>query len=153
MKAKHLPEYRIRIERAQGVAEGLGDVFRTSAQIAALARTLIGDDEREHFAALFLDARNRLKGWQEISVGTLTASLVHPREAYRAAIGIGASAVVFFHNHPSGDPAPSRDDRELTKRLWDAGVILGIRVLDHVIVGDGSSQHWSFADEGELPSC
>jgi DNA repair protein RadC len=83
-----------------------------------------------------------------ISLGTLTASLVHPREVYRPALQDGAAAVAFVHNHPSGDPTPSPEDRALTKRLADAGALLGIRVLDHVIVG--RERFYSFVDEGLL---
>ena len=125
--------------------------LRESRNVAELAREVIPDDAREHFWTLLLDTRNRLIGAVSISVGTLTASLVHPREAFRAAIASAASAVLFLHNHPSGDPAPSREDSELTRRLWEAGKVLGVRVLDHVIVGHGSPRYFSYADDGSLP--
>ncbi len=85
---------------------------------------------------LLLDGRHRLIAAEEVSVGTLTASLVHPREVFRDAIRNAAAAIVLVHNHPSGDPGPSAEDRAVTRRLRSAGELLGIRVLDHVIVAD-----------------
>ncbi len=122
--------------------------FRTSRQVYEHYAARLADARKEQFFCLLLDARNRLLREDRVSEGTLTASLVHPREAFRSAVREAASAVIFAHNHPSGDPSPSRDDVDLTQRLGDAGRVLGIRVLDHVIVGRG--QHYSFADEGAL---
>ena len=123
--------------------------FRTSRQVYAHYAPRVQGLKRERFYCLLLDARNRVLRDEMISEGTLSQSLVHPREAFRAAVRDAASAVIFAHNHPSGDPHPSSEDRELTRRLWQAGCVLGIRVLDHVIVGDGA--YYSFADEGEFP--
>ncbi len=85
---------------------------------------------------------------ETISEGSLTESVVHPREAFRPALGESAAFVIFVHNHPSGDPEPSKDDVQITRRLKETGELLGIRVLDHLIVGDG--RYYSFADEGQL---
>lgn len=104
--------------------------------------------KKEFFYCLMLDVKNRYLREERISEGTLTSSLVHPREAFRAAVREAASGVVFAHNHPSGDPTPSKEDMDLTRRLCEAGSILGIRVLDHVVVGSGG--YFSFADEGRL---
>ena len=104
---------------------------------------------RESFFVLLLDGRHRLIGEQEVSRGTLTASLVHPREVFREAIRSAAGAIVLVHNHPSGDPAPSGEDRFVTKRLAEAGRLLGIEVLDHVIVSGRG--HFSFREAGEAP--
>lgn len=90
---------------------------------------------REHFAALYLDGRHRLIGWQIVSIGTATASLLHPREVFAPALHLLACGVILVHNHPSGECVPSGEDREVTKRLRAAGDLLGIHVLDHVIVG------------------
>jgi DNA repair protein RadC len=90
----------------------------------------------ERFLALLLDGRHRVLSEVEISRGTLTASLVHPREVFRSAIQRSAAAVVLVHNHPSGDPAPSREDEQVTERLTRAGELIGIRVVDHVIVAE-----------------
>lgn len=107
---------------------------------------LMRDERREIFWALLLDTRNRLITALRISAGSLAASLVHPREAFRPAIREAAAAVLFAHNHPSGDPTPSREDRRITARLREAGVLLGIPVLDHIVIG--AESYFSFADAG-----
>jgi DNA repair protein RadC len=89
---------------------------------------------KEHFVALFLNARHQVVKQETISIGTLNASLVHPREVFQPAVGESAAAVILVHNHPSGDPSPSEEDVQLTGRLVQAGRIMGIEVLDHVIV-------------------
>ena len=91
---------------------------------------------QERFLVLLLDGRHRLMRIETVSQGTLTASLVHPREVFRPALQEAAAALILVHDHPSGDPAPSPEDREVTQRLARAGEILGIRVLDHVIVAE-----------------
>jgi len=105
----------------------------------ALLRPHLVDKKREHFVTLLLDARHRLIRFSPIAVGSLSASLVHPREVFKDAIAASAAAVIMAHNHPSGDPTPSEHDLKLTKRLAQAGALLGIEVLDHVIIGtDGA---------------
>ena len=94
--------------------------------------------EKETFTALLLDSKNRLLREEVVSVGTLTASLVHPREVFRPAIREAAASVIVAHNHPSGDPSPSAEDLDVTARLKSVGKLIGIPVLDHVIVGAGS---------------
>ena len=104
---------------------------------AKAARELIGHDlDREVFGILVVDTRNRVTAMHIVSIGSLNRSLVHPREVFKAAILSSAAAVIAFHNHPSGDPSPSREDIALTKRLVDAGELLGIQVLDHLVLGD-----------------
>ncbi len=93
--------------------------------------------KKEVFLSALLDAKNRLIREVKVSEGTLTNSLIHPREAFREAIRESAASVIFVHNHPSGDPEPSRDDLAVTERLKATGEIIGIQVLDHVIIGDG----------------
>lgn len=102
----------------------------------------------EHFGILLLDTKHRVTRTTVVSVGTLDASVVHPREVFRAATSGGAAAIVVFHNHPSGDPTPSDDDVELTKRLIRAGDLMGIHVLDHVIVAENG--FFSLRDRGAL---
>jgi len=92
--------------------------------------------DREHFWSLLLNTKNRVITIDKVSVGTLNASNVHPRELFRTAIKKSAAAVILIHNHPSGDATPSKDDLEITRRLCDAGRIIGIEVLDHIIIGD-----------------
>ncbi|MGN7453207.1 RadC family protein [Paenibacillus pasadenensis] len=91
----------------------------------------------EHFVCLFLNTKNHIVARETLSVGTLNASLVHPREVFRAAIRHGSASLICAHNHPSGDPTPSAEDRALTARLQEAGQLVGIEVLDHIVIGDG----------------
>ena len=97
-------------------------------------RTSIKDKAKEHFKLILLNPRNKIIGISTISIGTLNASLVHPREVFKDAIMHTAASVVLAHNHPSGDPEPSEDDITITKRLVEAGKILGIEVMDHIII-------------------
>jgi DNA repair protein RadC len=90
--------------------------------------------KKEHFVVLYLNARNQLVHKEIISIGTLNASLVHPREVFKPAIDCLTVSIIAAHNHPSGDPEPSEDDMEITKRLQEAGKILGIELLDHIII-------------------
>ena len=108
------------------------------------------DLRQEVFKAILLDAKHCIIRDTTVSKGSLTLSIVHPREVFNLAVRESAAAVIFLHNHPSGDPCPSDEDRTLTNRLVEAGNILGIRVLDHLIVGDGS--YVSLADQGFMPS-
>ena len=118
---------------------------------AALARQIIADDAKEHFWILLLNSQNRLVAAHEVSTGTLSASLVHPREVFGPALRImGVASIVLVHNHPSGDPTPSTEDLRLTRQLVDAGRLLDIRVHDHVIVGDGTDAYTSLATRGAI---
>jgi DNA repair protein RadC len=119
-------------------------------QAAALARRLIADDDREHFWTMFLDSQNRVTAVHHVSTGTLSASIVHPREVLGPALREGAAAVVLAHNHPSGDPTPSKEDLALTQQLVEGARILGLRVHDHIIIGNGTSQYVSLAARGQL---
>jgi DNA repair protein RadC len=118
-----------------------------AAQLALeLARA--ADDDREHFWVVLLNTKHRYLMHTEVSVGTLNASLVQPREVFGPAVREGAHSILLAHNHPSGDPQPSPEDRELTTRLRECGTLLGIEVLDHVIVGNGTGRWLSFQDAG-----
>ena len=108
-------------------------------------RPRLREFQRESFHVLLLDGRHRLIGLEAVSIGTLTASLVHPREVFREAIRRAAAAMLLVHNHPSGDPVPSIEDRDVTRRLQAAGELLGIRVLDHVIVAEEG--YYSFREQ------
>lgn len=105
--------------------------------------------DREHFWALALNTKNQLLRTIEVSIGSLNASIVHPRELFKDAVRISAASLVVVHNHPSGDPTPSGADLQLTRRLVKAGDVLGIEVLDHVIIGDAGA-HVSLRDIGAL---
>jgi len=123
--------------RLEGYSEaGAKPVVKTPDDVVGLVRGRLKGKKKEHFLALLLDTRNQLIKVAEISVGSLDSSLVHPREVFKEAIAATAASVVFAHNHPSGDPTASEDDIRLTKRLAEAGEIVGIDVLDHIIIGD-----------------
>ena len=111
----------------------------TPEAAVAVLRPHLSDKQKEHFVALLLDARHHLIRVSPIAVGTLSATLVHPRELFKEAIAASAAAVIVAHNHPSGDPTPSDHDVQLTQRLVAAGTVLGIEVLDHVILGERST--------------
>ncbi len=100
------------------------------------AITSVEEEAQEVFGVLILNTKNKIVAVHEISRGTLNSSIVHPREVFKPAILHNAAAIICFHNHPSGDPEPSRDDIETTKRLVEAGKIIGIEIFDHIIVGD-----------------
>ncbi|MEZ4333880.1 MAG: DNA repair protein RadC [Myxococcota bacterium] len=125
-----------------------GEPIGSPADVHRHFAPLLRGQRQESFHALLLDARHRLDSVIEVSIGTLTASLVHPREVFREAVRRAAAAIVLVHHHPSGDPAPSPEDRSVTDRLAAAGVLLGIRVVDHVIVG--GDRFFSFRDAGDL---
>ena len=110
--------------------------------VARRARSSVKDWRKECFLTFYVDSRNRHIGEAEVSVGSLDTTLAHPREVFERAIRAGAASVIVVHNHPSGDPTPSDDDIRLTRRLTEAGKILGIRLLDHVVVSRDS--HYSF---------
>jgi DNA repair protein RadC len=115
------------------------------------ARLLVpqfGTKPVEHFGVLLLDTKLQVLRTTLVSIGTLDASIVHPREVFREAAIAGAFAIILFHNHPSGDPKPSGDDVALTKRLMAVGELMGITVLDHVIVAERG--FWSLREAGDL---
>ena len=105
-----------------------------------------GNRPVEQFGVLLLDTKHRVLRASVLSIGTLDASIVHPREVFREAAAAGAAAIVLFHNHPSGDPEPSEDDVRLTERLMAAGVLMGIDVIDHVVLAD--VKYYSFRENG-----
>lgn len=122
--------------------------FQNSRQVFDAYRDFFQGKIHEMFLLLLLNGKNRVTRDEVISEGSLTASLVHPREVFTPAIRHSAAAVICVHNHPSGDPEPSAEDREITRRLVDCGDLLGVRVLDHIIIGDG--RYFSFLDRGEI---
>jgi len=123
--------------RLEGYQEaGKKAPVKTPEDTVALVRGRLKGKRKEHFLALLLDTRNQLIKVSEISIGSLDTSIVHPREVFSEAISASAASVIFVHNHPSGDPEASEDDIKLTRRLAQAGEIVGIDVLDHIIVCD-----------------
>src|SRR3989344_3950565 len=116
-----------------------------TAKDAAAQLTDMRDLKKEHFVVLYLNAKNQLAHKETISMGTLNANLVHPREVFEPALKHSAAQIIAAHNHPSGDPKPSEDDLELTKRLVEAGKMMGIEIMDHVIVSKNS--YFTFKEE------
>lgn len=121
----------------------------TPEDVVALCEPQLRGCDREHFWALALNTKNRLIKIVEVSIGSLNASIVHPRELFKEAVRCSAASVVVVHNHPSGDPTPSSADIHLTQRLVRAGDVLGIEVLDHVVIGEGG-RHASLREMGLL---
>lgn len=140
--------FELKVVRERRPGYGAGRQVSTSAVVYEAFRDRFARADREEFLTVMLDGKNRALGFHVVSVGTLTASLVHPREVFKAAILANAAAVILVHNHPSGDPTPSAEDVAITERLRQAGDLLGIRVLDHVVIGDG--RYVSFADISSL---
>ena len=123
-----------------------GEPFKGSYDVYAHFRARLADERHEQFFAVLLDNRNRKIKDVRISQGSLTASIVHPRDVYLPVIRESAAAVIFVHNHPSGDPTPSREDIEITRRLREVGELVGVKVLDHLVIGRGC--YVSFVDDG-----
>lgn len=125
-------------------------VIKDAQTVASIVDIVIdiNNSAVEKFGIITLTIKNKIIGLHIISVGSLTAAIVHPREVFQQAILCNASKIVCFHNHPSGDTAPSQDDIETTKRLVQAGEIMGIKVYDHVIVSEGN--YYSFKENGKI---
>lgn len=124
--------------RVEGLRWVRSDSIRSPGGVYRLMAPRLRGREREVFSVLLVDGKHRLLAIEEVSEGTLTSSLVHPREVFRPALRRGAAALVAVHNHPSGDPEPSAEDLEVTRRLLDAGRLLGVPLLDHVVLGRGA---------------
>jgi len=134
-----------RVARADAEAT---PIIRSPQDVAALVREDLRYLQQEHFVVLFLNTKNRVVGRETLSVGSLNATIVHPREVYRAAVKRSAASIICVHNHPSGDPTPSPEDIQLTHRLSESGHIIGIELLDHVIIGDRS--YVSLKERGDM---
>jgi len=129
-----------------GQALTLGPTLCSPTESADLLRSILQDEPAEVFGILCLTTKNRVIAYHEVSRGQLDATIVHPREVFKAALLANAASIIVAHNHPSGDPTPSTDDYQLTRRLISAGEILGIRVIDHIVIGDGT--HVSLRESG-----
>jgi DNA repair protein RadC len=136
--------------RTLAMATGERPRLNSPQTLAAHLLPLYGTRPVEHFGIVMLDTKHRLIRTTVLSIGSLDTTIVHPREVFREAAAASAAAIVLFHNHPSGDPTPSADDLALTARLMDAGAVMGIGVLDHVILAE--SRYFSVAEAGGLPS-
>jgi DNA repair protein RadC len=140
-----IPRYTLRLVPGRRPSTPLLTI-RDSGTAARVLRPFFAGLDREQFLIACLDAKHAIIGVNIVSVGSLTLSIVHPREVFKAAILLNSAAIICTHNHPSGEPEPSSEDRVLTTRLRQAGDLIGITVLDHIILGDDRT--FSFADQG-----
>lgn len=124
--------------------------FRSPSMVYEAYRDQVDQLPDEHMMVLLLNAKNQLIGYEDISHGTLTSSLCHPRNVFRLAILKNAAAIILIHNHPSGNPTPSEDDLQLTRRLAQAGELMGIQILDHVIIGANGGGFVSLKEWGHV---
>src|SRR5215831_11581853 len=147
-KPASVPIYRVTLVK-EGRVPCYNQQIRSAVDASTLLHTYLADVDREHFVIILINQKNRVLGVNTVSVGSLTASIVHPREVFKGAILSNAASIICGHNHPSTECQPSREDRALTTRLVEAGKLLGISVLDHVIIG-GEGKYFSFADENLL---
>lgn len=142
-----LTKYRVALVRDSAEMKDGARRISTASDIVSAASDMAQLD-REQLRCYFLDARHNLIGWEIISIGTVTASLAHPREIMKGAILSNSSGFVLVHYHPSGDSSPPDEDNRLTKRIAEAGRIMGIELLDHIIVAEGES--YSYKTAGAL---
>lgn len=141
-----IPRYQISLVRDGSITTEDYPRFTNSTDIFTLMRPLASQADRENFWVLCLDGKNRLIGINSCHVGTLNSATISAREVYKTAILSNAASIICCHNHPSGDPAPSSEDRRVTEKLHAAGTHLDIRLLDHIVIGD--TEYFSFADAG-----
>ncbi len=137
--------YELKVVRERRPGYGPACRIQTAQDVFNVFRSSCLEADREVFLMLPLDGKNQVLGFHVVSIGSLTAALVHPREVFKLAILASAAAVILVHNHPSGDPEPSAEDKALTARLKQAGELLGIRVLDHVVIA--GDRFVSFAEQ------
>ena len=146
---KYIPVYHIELVRDRVIKVEPRPAIHNSDDVVAILRDELLHADREKLISLMLNTKNVVIGLDVVSVGSLSASIAHPREIFKSAILKNAAAIILVHNHPSGDPSPSGDDIHLTERISKAGEILGINLLDHVILGELGN--YSFANAGRLP--
>lgn len=148
MSLYRIPIYHVRLVRHK--RHQVASPLVTSPQVAAqVLRSYLKGADREHVVVILLDARQAIIGINTVSIGTLTAALVHPRELWKPAILASAAGIIMGHNHISGDPTPSTDDRSTAKRTIEAGKLLGIPVVDWLILGD-HGRYFSARERGEV---
>lgn len=134
-----VPEYKVMVVKdSSGGAKAAGKKksIKSPDDVAEVLKTYLDGADREHFCIAMLDRKGNIIGINTVSIGGLHSSLVHPREVFKPAVILGAASLILCHNHPSGDTDPSKEDIEGTKMLVEAGRIMGIEILDHVIIGD-----------------
>jgi len=136
--------YELKVVRERRHGYGRRRRITSSRDVYEVFQKRFCSADREEFHVVLLDGKNHLLGFNVVSIGTLNSSTVHPRELFKPAILANAASLIMVHNHPSGDPEPSSEDHEITRRIKDAGELLGIKMIDHVIIGD--DRYLSFAD-------
>lgn len=142
-----LTQYRVSLVKdSSEMKEGARRIGNVEEIVTALSDMRLLD--REQLRVIYINARHQIIGWEIISQGTLTASLAHPREIFKGAILATCAGIILAHNHPSGDPSPSEEDIRLTKRVVQAGQIVGIEILDHIVMAEQG--HYSFKASGLL---
>jgi DNA repair protein RadC len=146
---KKIPVWKCEIVKESSVA-GDWDSVNEPGKGAEIVAKYLGNTDREHLVVLLLNTKNKPIGLNTVSIGSLNSSMGHPREVFKPAILASANALILAHNHPSGDPAPSQEDKQLTARMIQAGDLLGIPVLDHIIIGDGC--YYSLKEHGDFPA-
>ncbi|MGH3644977.1 MAG: JAB domain-containing protein [Mycobacterium sp.] len=146
--SRGIPSFRIQIVSlvCEGSAPFAHRRLRGSVDVYNAFRDTCDTADREYFWTVLLDNKHAIIGIEQVSQGSLTASIVHPREVFKAVVLANAAAIILVHNHPSGDPTPSAEDLEITRRLREVGELFGIRVLDHLVIGRG--RYVSFVDDG-----
>ena len=140
-----IPIYQVQLVRESSVTVERNSILRP-IDAYNIAREHYKTLDREMFSVMMLDAKNKVIGINTVSVGSLSASIVHPREVFKPCILSNAASVILLHNHPSGDPTPSQNDLEITRKLHDVGYILGVNIRDHIILGD--EVFFSFREKG-----
>lgn len=141
-----IPIVSIRMVKDSSIPYG-DNKISSPKEVKDLILQYLGYADREHMIAICLDVKRKVNAIHTISIGSLNSSIVHPREVFKIALLANASTIILAHNHPSGDPTPSREDVEITKKLCEAGIILGVEVEDHVIVGS-DTQYVSMREKG-----
>lgn len=132
-----VPEYKVMLVRDSGTITAPKKAIKSPDDVSSVFQSYIDGMDREVFVIAMLDRKGNLLGLNTVSVGGLFSAPVHPREVFKPAIIIGAASIILCHNHPSGNSDPSKEDIDVTKRLAEAGELLGIEILDHVVIGDG----------------
>lgn len=145
----HIPVYKVALVRESTLSQLTRPQIRTAAHAAEIVSAYLAGADREHLVVMLLNSKNRIIGINTVSVGHLSSSIAHPREVLKPAILANAAAFVLGHNHPSAEVNPSAEDVEITKRLYAASDLLGIRLLDHVIVAE-NGRWYSFQEDGVL---
>jgi DNA repair protein RadC len=142
-----VPVYKVQLVKEDSVSSDVSSISQPS-QVANMVMDDLRNEDREKFMIVMLNTKNKVIGLNLVSMGCLDSTILHPRETFKPAVIAGAAAIILIHNHPSGDCTPSHEDIEGTKRMAEAGKVLGIAVRDHLVIGDGV--FYSFREHGLL---